>query len=82
MIHVPGIERLQDFLHAVSNIAPAAQRVAADAADAGIVNDHGANFVQLRAMRRGVLPGAEQALLFAAEEHETDRAARHAGRWL
>ena len=62
---------------AVTNIAPPAEGESADAPDAGVENDDAANLVQLRAVRDDVLPGAEHALLFAAEEREANGAARH-----
>src|SRR6266852_4172422 len=77
---IPGIERLQNLAHSVFDISATGERVAGYASDAGIEDDHAANFVQLRAVRQGVLPGAQQALLFAAEEDEANGAARDKSR--
>src|SRR5258708_40149516 len=77
---IPGIEWLQNLAHSVFNVSASGERVAGHASDAGIEDDHAANFVQLRAVCQGVLPGAQQALLLAAEEGEANGAARDKSR--
>ena len=54
----------------------AAERIAGDAADAGVEDHRAAVLVHFRAMRLHVGPRAEHALLFAAEQNEADGAAR------
>src|SRR6266851_1116297 len=73
--NIPGIERLQNLAQPIFDVSTPGERVAGHASDAGIVYNHGANFVQFGAMRQGVLPGTQQALLFAAEEDEANGAA-------
>src|SRR6266850_559088 len=75
-VRAPGFERLQHLTDTGFDIAAPAQRIAGDAADAGVIGDHGADFVEFSAMGLYVFERANRALFFAAEEHESNRAAR------
>ena len=81
IVRAPGFQRLQHFAHARFDVAAATQRIPRDAADARVISDHRANFVEFGAVRLHVFERADGALFLAAEEHEANGAARQADRW-